>query len=1722
MAKKIRISYDILSMRAIETESGINIDEALRRKNQEIAEINESLVNIEGDIINIKSNFDFVVIDPVDGDDEADGQTRNTAVKSLSRAAELYVEKFGGSIVRALVVNTEQNEEVDLETFPGTACTPLYLPDLDSSITDVILYGDGAISLSNIDYQHDEEATETSSLPTYAVHAKFGGSIATLIQGYNSEYFESGYDLVSSNGDVVIAGSYSKDLEYVTMNAKNGKATFECYPVFNVYSGITCDFTFDANDVKLLVPVCGKDVTIIRRNTKNTGTNDYTGYSSAGLWVNGDLRIFSAGDFFFGGSNYVRGNVIIRTLEQAEKPTLIFYNAIFGKDNDNQGYHPNVPSNATFPKIDIDWDGTVKLPASIDANNIEVDCDRFSIYSSGSGILSENDIVVIANHIDMNQGSTGNYIYCKGKMKFRSLNEAKISQSLSTDELEINAGGRPNNFPISYTSYQNIYQSMDGVSFTSDIFCKIENLFETIRDNSAEPVAAVLSENEAHYYVKCSGDYMDYGNTFKNGRAIVTLDVTGHAYLSGSGSMIVKRLVLNSNSLFVSNGGLYSSSFNIRTGHLHWNNGGYLSQWVNYGGSWGITSSRGAGASWTNDFEDRSILECESLAQLTASTTGFVHPGYGTSRHDWDINIKVLVPYSTRNANYSGGTEYCAVLGNTFQGTPTGSIGGEIGDVLFTDCKISNFPHDWIIPTGFESYYNSQKVGCVVSLHFAHKKWHHVYLDMNQGADAYDGTSKETAVKSVQGLYRCLAQFQNPAYLTIHICGGGSGNNRGYPNSQWGPYNSLDFTAGAISVDQGLLYNFYSVQYINEHLTDLGIPSGWHVPSRNELMSLETNAVYYPVTSKLVGGSDTLEFSDTCSYVYPVGDYTTGANWDNPSGPWIWSSEYSGTDAYCLRPGNDSYSSVSFDTLMPIRLVCSNTEGLPSGTKGTVTIGGRSYNTVVIGSYIWMRQNLDYKFSGGTYRDGESGNIFTYGTSVPQYGYYSYNSNGYFSFSILNNPIYSLNYVTIVADDPYLSATVRGPIRKNGMSMLKMYGFHTLNVIDCYASVLDLQADVDLRYCYGFSYSNVGGSDGIKRLRGGNVYTYGFYSSCDTVIEADNKYACLSGDSNFGTSATPRFGGNTYIHAKYVEFSGTAAVFNGLVTIESESAFKFSTPCNIEYGSFTFIANGNGSEYGNLDTSYPDRSFFGIGTWSGVANVSLICPNQNLHVYTLGQSDRTNGRVLVEAVNLNIYGSFLGCDVDIRTKGDFTISGGIIGGGGRSSLVTIDCAGALSGFSTRACNAKINARKLNGSISIPNTGTSTHPTIVYVNTEYAANGVFAFTNPVNSDINLFGRVVELAGPFYVKGGTAPLTNDGAAFKKFKGLISFYTGSDPDNDLADFTEIAPNADFELIVLNRTKRLVAGRGINISDTGDQVVISSTSTGGTEVIQVPIEVSGTSATAELILNKYNVLTGLNEYVTDLDVYVPISTPPALTEVGFEFTPDSATTLSAVNFYNTQSASLFKIAPDEFYYGCVYQGAVINRCVTLVEYGDPVEPEPEPEGLVIDGKTYKTVVMPDGHEWMAENLAADSFGGVWYDKNKQVYEYRGKYYLPSEVDQISVPGWHVPTVSEMISLCESVDYEAQSLKSTEGWNDGYPGTDDYGFSMIPTSYGIVYPSDLSTYYFPADVSTPISYLALAVRPYEGYRSYSYLNLNILSAENSYEDSEVMLALPVRLVKDY
>ena len=160
----------------------------------------------------------------------------------------------------------------------------------------------------------------------------------------------------------------------------------------------------------------------------------------------------------------------------------------------------------------------------------------------------------------------------------------------------------------------------------------------------------------------------------------------------------------------------------------------------------------------------------------------------------------------------------------------------------------------------------------------------------------------------------------------------------------------------------------------------------------------------------------------------------------------------------------------------------------------------------------------------------------------------------------------------------------------------------------------------------------------------------------------------------------------------------------------------------------------------------------------------------------------------------------------------------------------------------------------------------------------------------------------------------------------------------------------------------------------------------------------------------------------------------------------------------------------PSGFYYG--------GTAASAVYYGSTKLWEPAPAGAVIGGKTYPTVTMPDGHEWLAVNLdyawsglsvptsdalLSTSPQALYYDYDETTYGWNGlkrgllyNQYAVLELESNKAtlcPGWHVPTSDEWSALVTAIGGSNQGakLKSTTDWSNNN-GNDDYGFAGFPS----------------------------------------------------------------------
>jgi len=103
-------------------------------------------------------------------------------------------------------------------------------------------------------------------------------------------------------------------------------------------------------------------------------------------------------------------------------------------------------------------------------------------------------------------------------------------------------------------------------------------------------------------------------------------------------------------------------------------------------------------------------------------------------------------------------------------------------------------------------------------------------------------------------------------------------------------------------------------------------------------------------------------------------------------------------------------------------------------------------------------------------------------------------------------------------------------------------------------------------------------------------------------------------------------------------------------------------------------------------------------------------------------------------------------------------------------------------------------------------------------------------------------------------------------------------------------------------------------------------------------------------------------------------------------------------------------------------------------------------------DGKRYVYALMPDGKNWMAENLNYETQGSLCMDNNPY-----GRLYDWITARIICPEGWRLPSDYEWDMLEYSSDCASSSLRAKlGGWPiHGTPGgTDNYGFSALPGGY--------------------------------------------------------------------
>jgi uncharacterized protein (TIGR02145 family) len=118
--------------------------------------------------------------------------------------------------------------------------------------------------------------------------------------------------------------------------------------------------------------------------------------------------------------------------------------------------------------------------------------------------------------------------------------------------------------------------------------------------------------------------------------------------------------------------------------------------------------------------------------------------------------------------------------------------------------------------------------------------------------------------------------------------------------------------------------------------------------------------------------------------------------------------------------------------------------------------------------------------------------------------------------------------------------------------------------------------------------------------------------------------------------------------------------------------------------------------------------------------------------------------------------------------------------------------------------------------------------------------------------------------------------------------------------------------------------------------------------------------------------------------------------------------------------------------------------------------------EGIVLtdkrDNKKYKTVIMGT-QTWMAENLNYNEGGSKCYDNDESNCQKYGRLYNWSTAMKACPNGWHLPSRDEwrkLVDFAGGGEIARRDLKAASGWNNNGNGTDEFGFSALPSGSGI------------------------------------------------------------------
>jgi len=220
------------------------------------------------------------------------------------------------------------------------------------------------------------------------------------------------------------------------------------------------------------------------------------------------------------------------------------------------------------------------------------------------------------------------------------------------------------------------------------------------------------------------------------------------------------------------------------------------------------------------------------------------------------------------------------------------------------------------------------------------------------------------------------------------------------------------------------------------------------------------------------------------------------------------------------------------------------------------------------------------------------------------------------------------------------------------------------------------------------------------------------------------------------------------------------------------------------------------------------------------------------------------------------------------------------------------------------------------------------------------------------------------------------------------------------------------------------------------------------------------------------------------------------------------------------------------------------VNKTVTI-PYAEVDIPVHE---VTIGSHTYKTVTMPDGKEWLAENLDYKWQGlylnltsdyslprAQYYDNDEADYGIDGTYkcgllynwkaaqYINDNRATIC-PGWHVPSREEWAALRKSItgnagtSIKAKNKSVTSNWPSGWNGDDTYEFKALPSGYAAVYTSNYKE--FTGRDSYAYFWTSTSYGTINGVKNSYYYYLDDRTGIDEDYDSDAY-GMSIRLVKD-